>query len=255
MPEVLYVSTAKLKRWIDKETLRSSLGRRVGGEVGGGPIPGKVTLAADSAAHTDDRSAAAEYSHVVRALKELNASHRFPRWVTDTSVGPGQYIEFAGPMRYGRVHRDTRSRDASAPSANIVFFVGAFEEGDTAVDLLLGGWRGHLVEHRGNLEDSLRMGSQTEHLYDLWDELVARERDGDFHIPEVWRRLRREPAPNASPTLASLCRAVYSWMSRDLLNRAYLKGTAQVLDRLDDSGYDKPLIVATPLVVEFSAPE
>lgn len=228
----------------------------MGGEVGGSGLPGKITLTPDAAPKEKDESLAVDYDRTHRAITELNKSHRFARWVTDGTIGPGQYIEFGGMMRYGRVRRDTRCRGASAPSANIIFFVGAFDEPDPAVDLLLGGWIGHVVEHRGDLDVALRMGSQTEHLYDLWDELAASERDGNSHVPDVWRRLRREPAPDATPTLASLSRAVYSWMSTDLpsVNRAYLTGFAQVLDRLDNAGYDRPLVLGTPLIVEFSAP-
>src|SRR3954466_9633919 len=213
VPEILYISSAKLERWIDKEPLRSSLRRRLGGEIGGGVVPGKLTLAADSQTPTNDDALTATYAHLGRALQELQESDRFARWVTDGSVGPSQYIEFEGMMRYGRVHRDTRSRDSSAPSANIVFFVGQFGEAETVVDVLLGGWIGHMVEHRGEMERSSRMGSQTEHLYDLWDELVAREREGGSQFPDVWRRLRREPTSDASPNLASLSRAVYNWMT------------------------------------------
>jgi hypothetical protein len=255
VPELLYLSSAKLSRWPRKTSVRASLSRRLGGELGGGGIPAKVTVAPEDSSRDKADSLQAEYDHARRVLKELAHSHRFARWVTDGSVGPGQYIEFGGLMRYGRIRRDTRATGSSAPSANIIFFAGAFDEPDPSVDVLLGGWIGHVVEQRGVLDVALRMGSQTEHLYDLWDELVAAERDGTFEVPEVWRRLRREPAPDASPTLASLSRSVYGWMSEGLpsANLAFLKGFAQVLDRLDDGGYERPLILGTPLIVEFSA--
>jgi hypothetical protein len=257
VPEILYISSAKLNRWPQKTRTGSSLGRRVGGELGGDGLPFKVSLSPDDGQGDVANPITADYDRARRVLKELNDSHRFARWVTDPSVGPGQYIEFGGMMRYGRVRRDIPARDTSAPSANIVFFVGAFDEPDPRVDVLLGGWIGHLVEKRGVLDVALRMGSQTEHLYDLWDELVAAEGAEAFEVPEVWRRLRREPPqPAPTPTLASLSRSVYSWMSTGLpsANVAFLRGFAQVLDRLDDADYDRPLILGTPLIVEFSAP-
>lgn len=254
MPEILYLSTAKLNRWPTKRTLRSTLNRRLGGELGGGAIPGKLTVSPEGPATDVPREIDLDYRHAQYVLDELGRSSRSPRGVTDTLVGPGQYFHFSGMMRYGRVHRDT-ARNSSAPSANIVFFVGAFDEPDPSVDVLLGGWIGHIVEHRGTFDYSQRMGSQTEHLYDLWDELIESEREGAFIVPEVWRRLRREPTPDAAPTLASLSRSVHSWMSDGLpsTNVAYLKGTAQCLDRLDDDIYDRALVLGTPLIIEFSA--
>jgi hypothetical protein len=256
MPELFYLSSAKLNRWPRKTTMRAAIGHRVGGELGGGALPAKLTVSPSNFSGDTPSSLSADYDHARRVIRELTNSDRFARWVTDSSVGPGQYIESSGMMRYGRIHRD-RAASSSAPSANIIFFTGAFDEPAPSVDVLLGGWMGHVVERRGLLDVSMRMGSGTEHLYDLWHELSDAEREGSFEVPEVWRRLRREPGPNALPSLASLSRSVYSWMSTDLpsSNLAYLKGYAQVLDRLDDAEYDRPLILGTPLIVEFSAPE
>src|SRR4051794_36700885 len=106
MPELLYLSSAKLKRWPSKPSRKSELIRRLGAEVGGESIGFKVTVGPDQALPEGGDGIEADYARVQRVIEELTASDRFARWVTDSTVGPGQYIQFAGPMRYGRVHRD-----------------------------------------------------------------------------------------------------------------------------------------------------
>jgi hypothetical protein len=259
VPEVLYLSSAKLSRWPQRQTVRATLLRRGTAEVGGGPIPAKAGIAPETSAQNSAPSIDVDYQRLQRVLDELQRSDRFPRWITDPVVAPGQYVQFDGMMQYGRVRRDRGSDDPARPSANIIFFVGAFGESDEldpTVDVLLGGWIGHLVEHRDLLDRSLRMGSATEHLYDLWDELAAEERRGSFEVPEAWRRLRREPGPNAAEDLESMSRGVY-WMMTQYLPSTQigrLRGFAQVLARLEDDDYDRPLLLGTPLVVEFSDP-
>lgn len=157
-------------------------------------------------------------------------------------------------MRYGRVSRDSQ-RASADPSANIVLFVGSFGSPDREVDVLLGGWIGHLLDEAGRREPGFRMGSRTDDLYDLWNELAEQERHGMLEIPSRWRRLGRELGPSDDLDLGTLCRWVYSMMDSHLPHEAAvpLKGHAQVLARLKNE-HERSLLVGTPLYLEFSLP-
>jgi hypothetical protein len=97
------------------------------------------------------------------------------------------------------------------------------------------------------------MGSRTEHLYDLWTELSEAERAGTFEIPDVWRRLPHETSTGL--TLEELCYGAYGMLANHLpeATAVRLKGWAQILARLDGRGRSLPLILGTPLYVEYSA--
>jgi hypothetical protein len=253
VPELLYLSRAKLQRWPSRRSGSGGLPSRIGGEIGGGPLPGKVTLASTGAQPDQDSQIARDYRKLRSVLKELESSDRFSRWVTDPLAGPGQWVEFEGPMRYGRIGRDHPRTDHEA-SGNIVFFIGSFGESSPVVDVMLGGWVGHLLDESAR-DTSLRMGSRTDHLYDLWNELAEAEHAGDFAIPGVWGRLQREISRGDHLTLDVICRWAYG-MAENYLPRITalpLKGHAQVLARLPADEYQRPLLVGTPLYVEYSA--
>jgi hypothetical protein len=119
---------------------------------------------------------------------------------------------------------------------------------------MLGGWVGHLLDETVVRDPALRMGSRTDHLYDLWDELSHTEQDGTFDIPEVWGHLPHETNRGDRLTLDVICR----WTNNMLVGHlpeataVPLKGYAQVLARLTNAEYPRPLIVGTPLYVQYS---
>jgi hypothetical protein len=96
------VSNAKLRRWHSEVGSLGKLARRTGGEVGGGAIPAKLTIAPASDQARDD---AALHETLQRAVKDIKSSGRLSS-VTHPFAGPGQWIEFNGVMRYGKVRRN-----------------------------------------------------------------------------------------------------------------------------------------------------
>lgn len=254
MPELLYLSSSKLRRWPTQRAGAAKLASRIGAEIGGGAVPGKVTFSPAADERGRESEIARDYRKLRRVIKELDASDRFTRLVTDPLAGPSQWVEFDGTMRYGRVRRDGPRTDDEA-SGNIVFFIGSFEQPDPVIDVMLGGWIGHLLDETAR-DASLRMGSRTDHLYDLWNELAGAEEAGDFTIPGVWRRLQRELSRGDHLTLDVICRWAYGMMDNHLPHAAAvpLKGHAQVLARLPGDEHSRPLLVGTPLYVAFSAP-
>ena len=250
MSELLYLSRAKLRRWLSDPGGLSEFGRRTGGELGGGVIPAKFTIAPATGSTSDE---APLNDLLQRAIKDIESSDRLSR-VTDNVAEPGQWFEFGGVMRYGKVRRNRAPGSADA-SANVVFFIGSFPEADPTVDVMLGGWIGHLLDETAVRDPALRMGSRTDHLYDLWDELAATEQDGSFEIPDAWRKLPYQPRMADYPSFDTICRWAYGMMDSYLPDATAgpLKGYAQVVARLADSNYDRPLILGTPLYVEYSA--
>lgn len=78
MTELLYLSTAKLERWPS----RPGVAARTGLELGGGVIPAKLVVS-PAGATTPAGASHEAHERLKRALKDLESSDRFARWVSD----------------------------------------------------------------------------------------------------------------------------------------------------------------------------
>src|SRR5450756_335386 len=86
-----------------------------------------------------------DFARLSEVVAELRNSDRYCSSATDERLGAGQWFYFNCDMRYGYMHRDSGS-PLELPSSNIVFFVGSVPAEGPQVDLMLGGWGGHLKE-------------------------------------------------------------------------------------------------------------
>jgi hypothetical protein len=157
-------------------------------------------------------------------------------------------------MRFGTTHRDRSKRGQAA--SKVIFFVGKASDSDPPVNLMFGGWVGHLVEDYGMMDQSSRMGSRTDHLFDLWHEVAEADKVGSRAVPPEFARLAREVSAGDYLTLDTISRWAHGMVLDSVPPETAgpLKGVAEVLAVLPEDPYESRLIVGSPLYVERSAP-
>jgi len=213
MTEYVYVSSGKLKQW--PEAARVEVDR------------------------LDD------FSKLDLVMPTLSSSSRYCESPTAERLETGYWFKFRCNMQYGFVHRDS---GPSRVSSEVIFFVGSAPESEPVVDIMLGGWAGHFLEG-SEQSSSTRMGSRTEHLYDLWKEVARADEIGDFRIPVEYTRLPRETSPGDYLTLNEVSRWAYDVMRMSLETSARLQGVARVLTVITNNDREHRLLLATPLFV------
>lgn len=244
MPELLYASTGKLARWPVKGSFRG----RVTGEIDAKVA--KIGLAPP----TDDGASTQQlYARIHRVCKEIDRTPGFKRWLENGAVPPGTWFTFDSRLRWGRIGRGVAHGTREAVH-NIVFFGGPAPSNSEVVDLLLGGWSGHLVGEQGAHDPSGRMGSRLEDFFDIWSDISVDDKDGVFRIPSRLLRMRREKSRGDTMTLEQVFRWGYGTFDHALRHHpdVSLRGYAQVLATLPAGGYRLPMVVGTPLFVEMN---
>lgn len=173
-----------------------------------------------------------------------------PTWFDSVTAVAGSWVMFEGPMRFGRVHRDSGTQNG----ANLVCFYGsgAAEEWPSLTSLLLTGWAGHMMDADSSERKSLRMGSRTEHFYDALSDYL--DQGGVTENVDL-SEFNNHGRYNASVHLKTGqgIRFAENMLRLHLPGPAvWVKGLARVLTTLDSDGYAAPLAVASPLFVEYA---
>ncbi len=244
MPELLYVSTGKLARWPTKARLAERLTGELNLQVA------KVGLApgTSSAAATQQL-----YDRVQRICRSIDRTPGFTRWLDGRPVPAGTWFTFDSRLRWGRIGRGV-GKDPKEPVHNIVFFGGPVPHERPTVDLLMGGWSGHLMGEHGAHDPSGRMGSRLEDFFDIWSDISVGDKDGSFKLPSRLMRMRREKSRGDTLTLEEVFRMGYGTFDHALRHHPEvpLRGYAQCLAALPSSGHQLPMVIASPLFVEVS---
>lgn len=244
MPELLYASEGKLKRW----PLKGSISGRVTAEVNA-----KVAKIALAPANSRVQSTEQLYSKIHRVCREIDMTPGFTRWLKDGAVGRGTWFTFDSRLRWGRIGRGV-ARGLKEPIHNMVFFGGPTPSDNPVLDLLMGGWSGHLVGEESAHDPSGRIGSRLDDFFQIWSDVSVDDQNGVFRIPERLLRIRREKSRGDTVTLEEVFRWAYGTFDHALQYHpeVSLRGYAQVLATLPPGGYDLPMVVGTPLFVEMN---
>ncbi len=250
--DLIYLSNGKLNRFLLSQPRSRALLDRLSFEVATPQLPGfpsaKVTLNGRPGHAGEIAGLRADYDLLMEILDELDRSDSPQLWITDPSVASGTYVEFDAAMRFGRMHRENFRPDLADPP--MVFFFGVAET-DPPVSLLFTGWAGHMVEDYGLLDRSMRMGSGTNDIYDLFRHVVSADRNGAVELPEEFGRLARETGRVDGFSLETAARwaagVAASHLPPETTQR--LRGVVEILAVLSSSNEGPTLILGSPLYV------